>query len=202
VHVAYAMILANLPYFVTLVVGKSEADVGVFQGVLVLIMLGFAPVWNKLGRRYANRKLLMLSMIGLGLTTGLVFSVGMIPGSLLMVHALVTTALMAPMLGGYFILAYAAMGSVVDYDEMFTGRRREAIYYGTFSLAAGVGPSLAALILPQILEGFGYTAANPLGVRLAWLVAGLLALLGAAAFRGYRLGDTPQETRRNLGLEG
>jgi GPH family glycoside/pentoside/hexuronide:cation symporter len=201
VHVAYAMVLANLPYFVTLVVGKSESDVGVFQGVLVLIMLGFAPVWNRLGQRYANRRLLMGSMIGLGLATGLVFAVGMVPGLPLMAHGLVATALMAPMLGGYFILAYAAMGSVVDYDEMFTGRRREAIYYGTFSLAAGVGPSLAALILPQILEGFGYTAANPLGVRLAWLVAGLLALLGALAFRGYRLGDTPEETRRNLGLD-
>jgi GPH family glycoside/pentoside/hexuronide:cation symporter len=201
VHVAYAMVLANLPYFVTLVVGKSESEVGIFQGVLVLIMLGFAPVWNRLGQRYANRGLLMVSMIGLGLTTGLTFTVGMVPGLPLMAHALVTTALMAPMLGGYFILAYAAMGSVVDYDEMFTGRRREAIYYGTFSLAAGVGPSLAALILPRLLEGFGYTAANPLGVRLAWLVAGALALLGAAAFRGYRLGDTPEETRRNLGLD-
>jgi GPH family glycoside/pentoside/hexuronide:cation symporter len=200
VHIAYAMVLANLPYFVTLVVGKAEADVAIFQGVVVLVMLAFAPVWNWLGRRYANRKLLMVSMIGLGLAAMLNFTVGMIPGIPLIVHGLVTTALIAPLLGGYFILVYAAMGSVVDYDEMFTGRRREAIYYGTFSLAVGVGPSLAALILPQILERFGYTAANPLGVRLAWLVIGAVALLGAFTFVGYRLGDTPEETRRNLGL--
>jgi GPH family glycoside/pentoside/hexuronide:cation symporter len=193
--------LANLPYFVTLVVGQSEADVGVFQGVLVLVMLGCAPVWNWLGRRYANRKLLTVSMIGLGLTAALNFTVGTIPGVPLMVHGLVTAALMAPMMGGYFILAYAAMGSVVDYDEMFTGRRREAIYYGTFSLAAGVGPSLAALILSPILERFGYTAANPLGVRLAWLVTGAIALLGAVVFVRYRLGDTPEETRRNMALD-
>ncbi len=201
VHVAYAMSLANLPYFVTLVVGQSEADVGVFQGVLVLVMLGCAPVWNWLGRRCANRKLLMVSMIGLGLTAALNFTVGMLPGTPLMAHGLVTAALMAPMMGGYFILAYAAMGSVVDYDEMFTGCRREAIYYGTFSLAAGVGPSLAALILPPILEQFGYTTANPLGVRLAWLVTGAIALLGAVVFVRYRLGDTPEETCRNMALD-
>ena len=118
-----------------------------------------------------------------------------------MAHGLVTTGSIAPLMGGYFILVYAAMGSVVDYDEMFTGRRREAIYYGTFSLAAGVGPSLAALILPPILDRFGYTAANPLGVRLAWLAIGALALLGAVAFAGYRLGDSPEETRRNLGMD-
>jgi GPH family glycoside/pentoside/hexuronide:cation symporter len=201
VHVAYAMILANLPYFVTLVVGKSEGDVAIFQGVVVLIMLAAAPVWNRLGRKYENRKLLVGSMIGLGLAALLNFTVGMISGTPRMAHALVTLALTAPLLGGYFIMAYAAMGSVVDYDEMLTGRRREAIYYGTFSLAAGIGPALAALILPQILEGFGYTAANPMGVRVAWLVTGAIALLGAAAFVGYRLGDTPDETRKNLGLE-
>jgi GPH family glycoside/pentoside/hexuronide:cation symporter len=201
VHVAYAMILANLPYFTTLVVGRGEADVAIFQGVVVLIMLAFAPLWNWLGRRYANRKLLMFSMIGLGLVAMLNFTVGMVPGIPLLAHGLVTMALVAPLLGGYFILAYAIMGSVVDYDEMFTGRRREAIYYGTFSLAVGVGPALAALILPQILEGFGYTAANPLGVRLAWLAVGAITLLGAAVFAGYRLGDTPEETRRNLRLE-
>jgi GPH family glycoside/pentoside/hexuronide:cation symporter len=201
VHVAYAMILANLPYFVTLVVGRSEGDVAIFQGVVVLIMLAAAPVWNRLGRKYENRKLLMASMVGLGLAALLNFTVGMISAAPRMAHALVTLALTAPLLGGYFIMAYAAMGSVVDYDEMLTGRRREAIYYGTFSLAAGIGPALAALILPQILEGFGYTAANPMGVRVAWLVTGAIALLGAAAFVGYRLGDTPYETRRNLNLD-
>ncbi len=201
VHIAYAMVLANLPYFVTLVAGGSEADVAIFQGVVVLVMLAFAPLWNWLGHHYAKRKLLMISMVGLGLAAMLSFTVGVIPGVSPMVHGLVTTACIAPFMGGYFILVYAAMGSVVDYDEMFTGRRREAIYYGTFSLAAGVGPSLAALILPQILERFGYTAANPLGVRLAWLTIGALALLGAIAFAGYRLGDSPEETRRNLGMD-
>ena len=201
VHVAYAMVLADLPYFVTLVIGEGEADVAIFQGAVVLVMLAFAPVWNWLGRRYANRKLLMAAMLGLGVAAALNFTVGLIPGVSPMIHGLVTTALIAPWLGGYFILVYAIMGSVVDYDEMLTGRRREAIYYGTFSLAVGVGPSLAALILPQILTGFGYTAANPLGVRLAWLAIAGLALLGALAFVGFRLGDSPEETRRNLGLE-
>ncbi len=72
-------------------------------------------------------------------------------------------------------------------------------YYGTFSLAVGVGPSFAALLLPFIFERYGYTASNPLGVRVAFLFTGLLALLGVLAFIGYRLGDTPEETQRLLG---
>jgi hypothetical protein len=59
---------------------------------------------------------------------------------------------------------------------------------------------VAALILPIILSRFGYTTANPLGIRLAWVVAGVCSLLRALAFLGYKLGDTPEQTRANLGL--
>lgn len=201
IYVAYAMLLANLPYFVTLVVGKSEADVSIFQGVVVLTMVVFAPLWNWLSRRYANRTLLKFTMFGLAGVCSLTFTVGLLPGISVMTHALLMMALIGPVLGGYFVLVFAMMGSVVDYDELLTNHRREATYYSTFSLAAGVGPSLAALILPFIFERYGYTATNPLGVRVAFLVIGLLAMLGGLAFIGYRLGDTPSETQSLLGLK-
>jgi GPH family glycoside/pentoside/hexuronide:cation symporter len=200
VHVAYAMVTAILPYFITTVLGRSEADVGIFQGLLVLLMILSAPVWNWLARRYAHRKLLMSAMLLMGFIIALNAFVGLIPGIDKLIQAYITVGLVGPVLGGYFILAYAMMGSVVDYDEMSTHARREAIYYGTFSLAAGIGPAAAALILPIILSQFGYTTANPLGVRVAWVVAGLCSLLGALAFLGYRLGDTPEQTRINMGL--
>ena len=190
-----------MPYFVTLVVGKSEADVSIFHGVVVLTMVVFAPLWNWLSRRYANRTLLKFTMFGLAGVCSLTFAVGLLPGISVMTHALLMMSLIGPLLGGYFVLVFAMMGSVVDYDELLTNHRREATHYSTFSLAAGVGPSLAALILPFIFERYGYTATNPLGVRVAFLVIGLLAMLGGLAFIGYRLGDTPSETQRLLGLK-
>ena len=39
VHVAYAMVTAILPYFITTVLGQSEGQVGLFQGLLVLMMI-------------------------------------------------------------------------------------------------------------------------------------------------------------------
>jgi Na+/melibiose symporter-like transporter len=200
VHVAYAMVTAILPYFITTVLGRSEADVGIFQGILVLLMIISAPVWNWLARRHAHRKLLMITMVLMGLIIALNALVGLIPGFDKQVQAFITVGLVGPVLGGYFILAYAMMGSVVDYDEMSTHARREAIYYGTFSLAAGIGPAMAALILPFIFSQFGYTSANPLGVRVAWLIAGACSLLGALVFVGYKLGDTPEQTHANLHL--
>ena len=79
-----------------------------------------------------------------------------------------------------------------------TQPRREATYYGAFALAAGVGPAFAALLLPLIFERFGYTVAQPLGVQLVFAGAGLMALLGAAVFWGYQLGDTLAESLQNM----
>ncbi|WP_287131182.1 hypothetical protein, partial [Candidatus Cyanaurora vandensis] len=96
---------------------------------------------------------------------------------------LVLTAWLGPFLGGYFILIFALMGEVVDEDERLTGLRQEARYFGTFSLAAGVGPAVAALILPWFYV-FGYTVAESLGVRLVFLAAAVLAVLGVGLCLG------------------
>ncbi len=200
IHLAYQMFLANMPYFVTLVLGKSEADVGIFQGVLIIVMGLSGMLWGHWDKKVPQRTLLTITMVGLALSTALTFWAGTFSFISPLVQGILAMIPTAIMLGGYFIIIYALMGNVVDYDEMLTGRRREAIYYGTFSFANGLGISVGTLILPLLLERFGYTAQNPLGVRLAFWVIGAAALTGALLFRGYRLGDSPAATRRNLGL--
>jgi GPH family glycoside/pentoside/hexuronide:cation symporter len=200
VHLAYQMLLANLPYFVTLVIGRGEADVGIFQGVLILVMAATGPLWTVWSKRTSQRRLLTISMLGMAAASALTFAVGMVPGVPMMAQGLAILIPTATFLGGYFIVIYAMMGNVVDYDEMLTGRRREAIYYGTFSFANGLGISVGTLILPLLLEWLGYTRGNPLGVRAAFLAMAVSILVGAWIFRGYRLGDTPEETRQNMAL--
>jgi hypothetical protein len=50
------------------------------------------------------------------------------------------------------------------------------------------------------LNTFGYTRANPTGVRIGFLVMAVFVLIGLIIFQGYRLGETPEETRKNMGL--
>lgn len=200
VHVSYQMALANFPYFVTLVLRQSESDVGLYQGVLIICMALTGPIWTWLNRRFNQRTLLNASMLMLGAVFALGFLVGTFNGPIPL-QAYPFVALIGAALGGYFILIYAMMGNVVDYDEMLTHRRREAIYYGTFSFAIGLGVSVGSLILPLLLENFGYTQANPLGVRLAFPAMAVFVFLGFVLFQKYRIGDTVEETRRNLGME-
>jgi GPH family glycoside/pentoside/hexuronide:cation symporter len=195
VQTAYAMLLTNLPYFVTLIIGRSESQVSWFQGIVVVTMIFTAPLWNWLVRYYSQRRLLMVAMLGLVVMAMVNFTVGLFPGVSPSIMALISLALLAPFLGGYFILVYAMMGDVVDYDELLTGKRREALYYGIFSLSAGLGVALATFIVPFLFDLYGYTAANPWGVRMVFLVGAGLVFLGAVAFRGYRLSDTVKERR-------
>lgn len=200
VHVAYQMLLANLPYFVKLVVGQTEGVVAIFQGVMILVMGITGPLWSVWNRKLSQPKLLNIAMLGLAAAIALGFFVGSMPGIPLMAQGLAVIALIGVMLGGYFIVIYAMMGNVVDYDEMLTGRRREAIYYGTFSFALGLGIAVGTLVLPLLLQ-LGYTSANPMGVRLAFPVMALFMLAGFVVFQGYRLGDTPEETRQKLHIK-
>ncbi len=201
VHVAYQMVLANFPYFVTLVLRQTEGDVSIYQGVLIIFIALTGPLWTWLNRKFSQRALLNASILLLGIIFALGFLVGGLEGISLSIQAYIFVALTGAVLGGYLILIYAIMGNVVDYDEMLTHRRREAIYYGTFSFAIGLGTSVGTLILPLLLQTFGYTRANPLGVRLAYPVMAAFIFVGYFIFQKYRLGDTPEETRKNLNLD-
>lgn len=201
IHIAYQMVLANFPYFVTLVLGESEGQVGIYQGILIIFMALAGIAWMRFNRKYSQKTLLNASIILLGLSLGLGFLVGAVGWIPLAVQTYIMIILIGSSLGGYLILIYAMMGNLVDYDEMLTKRRREAIYYGTFSFAIGLGTAVGTLILPLLLESFGYTRANPLGVRLAFLAMAAFVFIGYFVFQKYRVGDTPEETRKNLGMD-
>jgi GPH family glycoside/pentoside/hexuronide:cation symporter len=206
VHVSYATILAISPYFVTQVVGGTEGDVTIFQGVLVLLMILCAPFWTWVRSRFRDKWVITAAMVLFGLAAAANFLVVPSPVASEGLGALLPGLLLFPLiafpLSGYLIMAYAMMGNVVDYDEMLTGRRREAIFYGNFSLATNAGSAMAAAVLPVMLKTFGDTQANPMGIRLSFILAGVMGLASAAVFLGYKLGDTPDETRRHLGPIG
>ena len=74
-------------------------------------------------------------------------------------------------------------------------------HHRVLSFAIGLGTSVGTLILPLLLENFGYTQANPLGVRQAFPVMAVFIFLGYFLFQKYRIGDTTEETRKNLGMQ-
>ncbi len=179
VQIVYGILLANLPYWVTLVLDQSESAVGIAQGVVVLAMILSAPLWNALGKSVSEVDLLRGALLWLGGSCALVFSLGTT-----WTGGLIALALVGPALSGYFIVSFAMMGTVAEAETQRTGERREALFYGAFSLAQGIGPALAALVLPGIYTTFGYGS----GARGALLGCAVLGLLSCGIMVRY-----PQE---------
>ncbi|MCP4756987.1 MAG: MFS transporter, partial [Proteobacteria bacterium] len=199
-YMCYQVLLVIMPYFVTIVVGESESFVMYYQAEFILCMIVSIPIWMKLSSKYPKRTIMRAVSILLAVFFPVLFFVGKLPVLSVAVQAFVLFPLVSVPLAGFLIIVYAMMGDMVDYDQMLTGKRREAIYYGVFGFSRKVGFALSTLILPMLFKFFGYESGNDLGIRLVWIMLGAVSILGFLFFRGYRLGDTPEETREIMKL--
>ena len=99
-----------------------------------------------------------------------------------------------------FMLPKGLTADIADYDAMLNGERREALFYATQNFFEKVTFALPPALLSLVLL-LGDTTEDPLGIRMAPVVAGILALLGIALWHRYRLPDTVnRETVTAAGL--
>ena len=99
-----------------------------------------------------------------------------------LVQAMLNFPLAAIPLGGMFTATLGIIADLPDYDQLKSGQRREAIYYGIYGIVRKTGWALCSLILAVVFSAFGYSADNPLGVRMIWLVCSLSCLIGWLVF--------------------
>jgi len=200
-YMCYNVLLVVIPYFVTVILQREEAFVMYLQAEFILCMVASIPLWMWLAKKYSKRTLLKTLSLALSPLFAIIFFVGAIPGVSVIVQAFVLFPLVSIPLGGFMILVYAMMGDVVDYDQMKTGKRREAMYYGVFGFSRKVGFALSTLILPFLFKKFGYEVGNDLGIRLVWIMLAITSLIGFGILFGYKLGDSPEETKEIMGVK-
>jgi GPH family glycoside/pentoside/hexuronide:cation symporter len=117
------------------------------------------------------------------------FFMGFIPAIPKVAQAFLFVPFLGVPMAAVFTFPNAIMADIIDYDELRTGMRREAMYYGTQATLEKMASALFPAILAVLLT-LGGTADNPLGIRLVGPVAGLSVLLAFFAFRRYSLPDT------------
>ncbi len=200
-YMCYEVLLVVMPYFVKSVIGKEESFVMYYQAEFILCMVASVPLWMWLTHLYSKRRLLQVVSLLLALFFPLIFLVGSIPGIPVTVQAFILLPPVSIPLGGFMILVYAMVGDIADYDQMVTGKRREAIYFGVFGFSRKVGFALSTVILPLLFQAFGNTKDNPLGIKLVWIMLGVVSLIGFTILLGYKLGDSPEETRKIMGMK-
>ena len=141
---------SNLPatlilYYVEYVLQSSRADL--FLILYFVTGIVFLPAWIKVAGRFGKKTAWLISMaINTGVFLG-VFFLG--PGDEKIYGILVVGSGLG--FGATLALPSAIQADVIDYDELLTGKRREGLYIGIWSIAkkmaaaVGVGVSLAFL---------------------------------------------------------
>jgi len=196
VQLTYQLMLMNVPYTTTLILGRQEADASLIMAEVIILMAASTPMWYWLLKRFPKRQVFR-AIIGL-MTLGFVlnFFIGVSEALSPLVQAMLIFPIAAIPLGGMFAAVLGLIADLTDYDQLKYGQRREAIYYGIYGIVRKTGWALCSLILAWVFSTFGYSLENPLGVRVVWLVCALSCLIGLLVFIPYRVGDTAAETQK------
>jgi Na+/melibiose symporter-like transporter len=116
------------------------------------------------------------------------------------VQAVLVFGFVAALIGGVLAVALGLIADLTDYDELKSGHRREAMYYGIYGIVRKTGWATCSLIMVSVFGLFGFSPQNPMGVRVIWLVCALACFLGWIAFIPYKVGDTKAETSATMDL--
>lgn len=191
-YLGFNLMIQVTPFFVRVVLEETENKVSWITGAILVVVLLSLPLMARLATSRGKKWTYAAGMLVLVLYMPFWFFVGYLPVLPKLVQGVLYVALSGVPFAALHVFPTALMADVIDYDEQLTGQRREAIYYGIQEtlkkLAFALSTGLFALVL-----SLGYSAENPLGIRLMGPIASLVVLLGFLAFVwGYHLPDTIQ----------
>jgi GPH family glycoside/pentoside/hexuronide:cation symporter len=190
-----------MPYFSKYVLALDDHWRMIFAGIGTLAALLSIPLWLILSRFIGKRRIWMVSST-IGVLSGLfIFTAG--EGQI--AKMVLVEIFRGTTMGALFILIPAIMADVVDYDELRTGKRREA----QFTSLAGLIPkfvSVFAAALPlAVLGAVGYNPAMTslssdavLTIRILFaLIPALFNVFVLVIIRRYPIGKQIHETIRD-----
>ena len=168
-----------MPYFTKYVLRPENPDLwlGIFLGIYFGTGFVCLPIWMFLARRFSKKFAWLCSFVP-GITGSLAIFFLLGEGDLLMAGAILVWTGSAFSAGMF--LGPSMQADVIDYDELYTGKRREAQYNGLWSVMTKftVIPSMAVPL--AILAAYGYQPNVEQTPVVQNLIRGIFGLAPAA----------------------
>lgn len=182
----FNIITLCIPLYVTILMGGTEGDTVIFLGIVMgVALLAFMPI-NLLAKKYGLKMIMMISLAGFMFILPLAYFMGQPVGFLSPeLFAYILMALSGIPVAAIFIVPDAIVAEVSDLEEKLSGQRREAMYYGTQNFILKLAMGFSTLVTGFLLQWFGSTPDQPLGVQLTGPVAALFLLIGVIVFSRY-----------------
>ena len=187
------ILLGWMPFFASeLLEAEEEGTIASLISTVVIIgaVISGLTFWVVLNRlNLSKRRVYGGCLVASGIAFPLLGLAGLAPIGGLVTQGLVLSFIAGLPMAAVFMLPKGLTADIADYDAMITGERREAMFYATQNFFEKVTFALPPAILSLVLL-LGDTTEDPLGIRLAPVVAGVLAISGIALWYRYRLPDT------------
>ena len=182
-----------IPFFVVAVLRQDrEGSASSFLSISVIagVVAAGIVIWMLFAAgRVSKRRVYGVCLAASGLLFPLASLVGLVVTDNLLLQGLIFTFVAGIPMSAVFLLPKGLTADIADYDALIRGERREAMFYATQNFFEKVTYALPPLLLSLILQ-LGDSPEDPLGVRLAPLLAGVLVFVGLSLWPRYRLPDT------------
>lgn len=170
---AVGIISAATPYLVTRAFGRSESDIGIALLIMLSATTLTVPVWAWCGRKFGERRMLIVAVIGFAVAAPLL-------GSLARFQAPWEFALLAFLFAGIpfagmQVLPFTLLAHLV-HAETRDGSAAEASFTGIWTASEKLGLALGPALTGAALMATGSDIVHGLGV-FVMMAPGLLVLL-------------------------
>jgi GPH family glycoside/pentoside/hexuronide:cation symporter len=190
---AFTVTQTGLPFVVQVLLERPLREQGQIMGPLFLVSLVSFPVVLALSRKIGNRAVMLGATLSMALLVGAGIPV-LHPGAKLGA-VLIFGAIGVP-IAAFLAVPVAMLSDVCNANARRTGLRGEAMFFGASGFIQKLMIGAAAGVVSWLMEAFGKTVANPLGVQLSAGSAALALLLAAACFWLYPEKSVHDEANR------
>ena len=182
----FNIVTLNIPSYVTVLLGGTEGDTAIYFGLVLAVALICFPLVNVFSKNFGLKAVMLFSLILFAvLLPGIYFLGKPLFGLTPQVFAYILMALIGIPVSAIFVIPDAIVAAVSDLEERLSGQRREAMYFGAQGFVLKLALGLSTVITGWLLDYFGKTVDQPLGIQLTGPVAALFTVIGAIIFSNY-----------------
>ncbi len=178
---SFHIIISIIAYYPMVLLDKEQS----FQTILMVVLFGSALVCfiaiSLISKWISNKTLMLFGLLSFSIFMALTYFIEY-TGDFKVTAGLIHMVLLGIPVSILLVIPNAVVSDISEADGYTTGKKREAMFFGTQGLFMKINYGIAAAVVTFLFAVFGQDVSNPMGVKLSGPVAGVFSLAGFFLF--------------------